>query len=368
MTTQRASSPAADAGLVNAARGGDRAAFEALIQRHLGLVFSIASARLGDREAAEDLTQEVFLRAFLALGQLSHPSHFVPWLAQITRNQAASWRRREQRRSTLAAMVPIDQSTQEIPDPQPSGGPSTMETAETDRAVWQAIQGLPGDQRELVMLHFVEGLSTPEIARSLGLHRTTVRRQLRCALSAMRGVIESGMRDSAPRLRAPRRLASRTAALVGLAWALSPSARASLSAAAVDTAAPSVVKIGLLAKTKAAIAAGGKTMLTAKGIAALLGATVIGGGALLVSQSKDEGTEAAAPAQVAARAATLDSAEARMAAGMRAQAQPAFGAGMMVAATYATAETLSPAPIEASPSQQADWSDFAELPAAPAEE
>jgi RNA polymerase sigma-70 factor (ECF subfamily) len=361
MTEHRESTPADDAALVHAARGGDQTAFEALIQRHLGLVFSIAAARLSDREAAEDLTQEVFLRAHLALNQLSHSNRFAPWVAQITRNQAASWLRREQRRSALAAMIPLDQSTHEIPDPEPSGGPRAMETEETDRAVWQAIQRLPGDQRELVMLHFVEGLSTVEIADRLDLHRTTVRRHMKRALASMREMIEPVMRESGPRLRASHRLASRTVALIAAAWALAPSAHAALAASASATAAPSVVKLGLLAKIKAAIAAGGKTMLTAKGIAALLGATAIGGGALLVSQAKDESTPAPAPTFTAQQAV-----------GATATQTPAFatarygtpGPGMMVAATYATPDSVEDSPmVVVDPEQQPDWTGYTDLPA-----
>src|ERR1035437_4607672 len=73
---------ATDAELVRGAREGDKAAFETLTARHFPMVYALAYARLGAREAAEDLAQEVFLLATLHLGALADPARFAAWLGQ----------------------------------------------------------------------------------------------------------------------------------------------------------------------------------------------------------------------------------------------------------------------------------------------
>ena len=85
---------------------------------------------LGDRDRAEDLAQEVFLRAFLALDQLSDPRRFAGWLSQITRNLAISWLRRDSRAQRLAPEVPLKQEIQELPDTQAKGA------RQQDRGAW----------------------------------------------------------------------------------------------------------------------------------------------------------------------------------------------------------------------------------------
>ena len=105
-----------DGDLLRAFRAGDTTALERLVERHLGVVHLIALSRLRDREAAEDLAQEVFLRALLGLDRLTNPERFGPWLARIARNLATDWHRRRQTRSRLVQMVPLDQVAHAIPD------------------------------------------------------------------------------------------------------------------------------------------------------------------------------------------------------------------------------------------------------------
>ena len=143
-----------DAHLVRAARGGDREAFGQLIERHFGLVHTIAFARLGEREAAEDLAQEVFLRAFLCLDQLRETERFVSWLAQITRNLAINWIRSRRRSSRLVRMVPLEGMPGHVADTRVQGVVEAMASQDESRALQEAILHLPPDLREVVMLHW----------------------------------------------------------------------------------------------------------------------------------------------------------------------------------------------------------------------
>ena len=94
--------------LVKAAMAGNRDAFEKLVKLRFSLVYAIAYTQLADRQIAEDLAQEVFLRVYLHLDSLKSPEKFTPWLARITRNLATSWQRSSKRASLLLEKVIIE--------------------------------------------------------------------------------------------------------------------------------------------------------------------------------------------------------------------------------------------------------------------
>ncbi|MBN1475503.1 sigma-70 family RNA polymerase sigma factor [Candidatus Sumerlaeota bacterium] len=166
--------------LIREAQRGDAGAFEQLVRRHAGLVFSIARSWMPDHGGAEDLFQEVFLRVHLNLHQLRDPARFAPWLARLTRNLAAEWLRRGLRRSQLVAMVPMDdEAVSQVPDTQMKGAREIMEREEQIAALQRAIGHLPPDLRELVWLHSVEGMSQVEISTRLGVTQATVSRRRR---------------------------------------------------------------------------------------------------------------------------------------------------------------------------------------------
>jgi RNA polymerase sigma-70 factor, ECF subfamily len=276
--------PRSDAALVQAVRGGDGGAMDALVERHFRVVFMIAFSRLGHREAAEDLSQEVFLRALLALEKLRDPERFPAWLCQITRNLARTWRARGQSASRLVQMVPFDEFPGEIGDTKAQGAREAMETQEREQAVHEALSHLPEEERDLVLLHFAEGLSQRDIADRLGVNQATISRRLARALRLMEVTLESKFRESLATLRTPRAATVRTVGLMTAVLALPPAAKASLAVAAgVSVAAAPVAEagqaVGVLSTITAAFAAGGKIMATGKGFTATVAAAaaLVGG-------------------------------------------------------------------------------------------
>jgi RNA polymerase sigma-70 factor (ECF subfamily) len=275
-----------DETIVRDARAGDPRALAALVERHMGMVYAIACAHLGDRERAEDLAQEVFLRAFLALDQLGDPGRLAPWLARIARNLAISWLRRDSLTGRLVPLVPFDEQVLHVQDTQSTGARQQMETQERESAVWEAMLKLAPEQRELLLLHFAEDLSANEIGRRLGVHQTTVSRRIQRALAQMRGLLGPVLRDAAPRLRVPGRVTSRTVGLLLAAAAMSAASKAALAAKAtqeVSTLAQvpmaAAGAAGLWELVTTSLIAGGKIMATGKGIAgAVAAAALIGGG------------------------------------------------------------------------------------------
>ncbi|MBN1478116.1 RNA polymerase sigma factor [Candidatus Sumerlaeota bacterium] len=285
-----------DEPLVRAALRGDVAAFEALIVRHSSLVHAIAMAHLRDPEAAQDLAQEVFLRVCLHLGQLRPPLRFGPWVSRITRNLALDWKRRAQRASRLLPTIPLDDQAHRMAQTSEREVREIMSDEDDTRALHRALGKLPPAQRELVLLHFAEGLDQREIAERLGVHPATVGRHLRRALRRMRGLLEETLRREAAPLRMPRQLPSRTAAVVAAASALSAVERASLAA---SSGLPSALSSGALGPATALAPlclTGVKTMATVKGIATAAAVAVVTAGAIVaVRQSSSErGPEPAA--------------------------------------------------------------------------
>jgi RNA polymerase sigma-70 factor, ECF subfamily len=140
-----------DGDLVAAALSGERSAFEVLLDRHVDRVRLLA-ARLLRAEDAEDVVQEALLQAFLGLERLRDPERFGSWLYGITLNLA---RMRLRRRDPV--LLDINGLEQAAPD-----GEAGLE------AVRQALAVLPPREREAVVLHYVEGLDTEEVASLLG--------------------------------------------------------------------------------------------------------------------------------------------------------------------------------------------------------
>jgi uncharacterized protein len=158
-----------DGELVAATLGGDRSAFEALLDRHVDRVRQLATRMLRPQDA-EDVVQEALLQAFLGLGRLRDPERFGSWLYGITLNLA---RMRLRRRDPLLLDVRL------VEAPAPDG--------ETALDVRDALEVLPRHEREAVLLHYVEGLAPHEVASLVGERPGTVRVRLHRARRRLRG-------------------------------------------------------------------------------------------------------------------------------------------------------------------------------------
>ncbi len=269
-----------DEQLVHLAQQGDASAFEQLIHRYAGLVHSIARARLGNLESAEDLAQEVFLRAHLNLRQLRDPSRLAPWLSRLTRNLALDWLRRGTRRSQLVPMVSLDETTHQVPDTKTRGAREIMEAQEQGRTVQRAVDRLPSDQREVVLLHFGEDLTQREVAQRLGVSPVKVNRQIKRAVETLRGVVSPALLKATPALKTPARVATGSATLVFAAAAMPTAAKAALAVTAKTTA-PAVSGMAAnlgsmgLSTIAAKLAAGGAAMSAGKAAVAVTAVAVV---------------------------------------------------------------------------------------------
>lgn len=138
---------------------------------------------LGNREDAEEAVQEAFVRAWRKRGTCRTPSAPLPWLVQITRNEAM---RLAERRSRRQASELPEAEPEAVYDP--GGGDNPLDQTLTSLATEQALSTLRPDERNLIRLRYVEDLTQGQMAAALGLPEGTVKVRLHRARARLRGV------------------------------------------------------------------------------------------------------------------------------------------------------------------------------------
>ena len=181
LTTQDADALHPDMLLVERVRQGDLDAFEQLMKQYDRKIFRIAQHITQNREDAEDIVQDTFLKAFTKLNQFQGNAKFYTWLVRIAVNE--SLMRLRKRRSSKTVSMDEDVQTEEgsIPrdfadwSPNPEQQYRQSELAEILR---RNVQGLPPGFRTVFALRDIDGLSTEETAEALGLSVPAVKSRL----------------------------------------------------------------------------------------------------------------------------------------------------------------------------------------------
>jgi RNA polymerase sigma-70 factor (ECF subfamily) len=151
------------------ARQGDEAAFQELYHAHVGRVYALCLRLAGDRSDAEELTQDVFVRAWERLATFRGESAFTTWLHRLTVNMFLMARRTATRRERRV-MPAADPADLERPHADPPAG--------LRLDLERAIARLPEGAREVFLLFDVEGYGHGEIAEMLGIATGTSKAQL----------------------------------------------------------------------------------------------------------------------------------------------------------------------------------------------
>jgi len=168
-------------------------AFPELVRRYQGRVTNLVSRVLNDRECADDLAQEVFIRVFVHRRNYRRGSKFSTWLFTIAANLAKNEIRRRVRRrnwfSLDALQEVLKDSAIQLADPT-EGRESAMEREQLQKAVGQAIATVPEKYRLALVLRDIEGLAYEEIAQVLNIPGGTVRSRINRARSMLKRKIQ----------------------------------------------------------------------------------------------------------------------------------------------------------------------------------
>ena len=172
-----------DADLISLAENDDPEAFATLYDRHSRSAFSLAYRMMGDRQAAEDLIQEVFLKVWRAAGSYRAARGSVrTWFLSIVRNRSI-----DQLRSTASRRRTQDRIEASAPRTQPSEAfAETWRKSRRDQ-ILQAMKALPPEQSKILELSYFSGYTHVEIAGLLNIPLGTVKGRLRLGLEKMRG-------------------------------------------------------------------------------------------------------------------------------------------------------------------------------------
>jgi RNA polymerase sigma-70 factor (ECF subfamily) len=155
---------------------------EALADAHYGRLRRLCALLLGDRQEAEEVVQDVFMKAWLVTAD-GVPADWAAWLTRVAvntcrdRRRVGWWPRFRYRSDQLETL------SLQVQEPSPA---DRAIAADTHRRIWQAFRTLPARQREVFVLRYVEELPTAQVAVALGVSEGSVKRHLFRAIQRLR--------------------------------------------------------------------------------------------------------------------------------------------------------------------------------------
>ena len=172
--------------LVRLSQLGDQTAFEQLVVRHQDLVFSLAFKVTGNKEMANDVAQEAFIRAWKAIDKFRGDSTFGTWIYRITVNSAWTLRKKAKKHNTLN----IDDTYEPVIIDEKRDPELVAINSDLSSTLINALDKIPLEQRIIVELKNIEGRSHKEIADFLGISVTAAKVRLHRAHQRLRDILE----------------------------------------------------------------------------------------------------------------------------------------------------------------------------------
>jgi RNA polymerase sigma-70 factor (ECF subfamily) len=178
--------------LVEAAKGGDREAFEELVRRTYVDTYTLAVRLTANEEDARDVVQDAYLRAWKGIGRFRGDAQFSTWMYRITANTASTLvqKRRRRRTEPLESIEdPIERASEALPE---AAAESSVALAE----LGEAVAALPPKLRAIVVLKDVYGLSHEDIAAELGISVSAAKVRLHRGRKRLREMLDEGGRSA----------------------------------------------------------------------------------------------------------------------------------------------------------------------------
>jgi RNA polymerase sigma-70 factor (ECF subfamily) len=197
--------PLTDEELVARSRTGDTDSFNQLVRRWERPIFALAYRTLGREEDARDVTQETFLRAFRALPGFKGDAKFSSWLYRIALNLCRDWFRRDRRAPMVAVPEGVEIHELAADKREVASVEDLAARAELSGAVAAAMELLPAEQRNAIILKEYHGLTFQEIAELMNCPLSTAKTRLYQGLTLLRRhLAEQGKFDPSAAQRAAR--------------------------------------------------------------------------------------------------------------------------------------------------------------------
>lgn len=166
--------------LVRRVQSGEAEAFEELVRAHEKTVYNLALRLVGNPQDAEDMAQEAFLKVYRSLPEFRGESKFSVWLYRIVSNVCLDHLRRQGRRPASSLTTEDEDGEEQQWDvPDESQSPERLlEQKLTREAVQRGLETLPEDQRQILLLREIRGMSYEEIGQTLDLEPGTVKSRI----------------------------------------------------------------------------------------------------------------------------------------------------------------------------------------------
>ncbi len=191
---ERSRSHEADIELVTAVQAGDLVAFQGLVEKYQNRIFSMVYGMTRNREDARDIAQDTFVKAYRNLQSFRLESSFYTWLYRIAMNLTIDHSRRVKRRPTGEFDEEVAQRDDagSVAEPHHIDSPSrALERKELYTHIMDALEHLPADQKQVILLRELEGLSYKEIADLMEIPEGTVMSRLFYARKKMQKLLAS---------------------------------------------------------------------------------------------------------------------------------------------------------------------------------
>ena len=230
---------------------GDTQEYAAFVDQYKNLITSIAYSCTGDLAGSEDIAQETFLIAWQSRHEVREPEKLAGWLSSIARNLARLWVRKRSARSWPSTQDDMGDVMQVEPHPS-----EKLVSEEEQELVWRALEAIPENYREVMVLYYRESHSIAEVASVLEITEEAARQRLSRGRGLLRTEVERTIEHTLTNSRPTARFTSGVIALItmGVGSSVAKATSTAAVSAAASTAATSVLSKTLAQGAAVAVA------------------------------------------------------------------------------------------------------------------